>query len=359
MCDAYSQAQVTSTDHPVPGDLIVYDANSCGALTAGHVAVVDLVPGDGTARLVEQNYLGDANQRTVSLGCSPLCYLHANTNIRVCETLPMPVDPPPTDPSVGLDFACGNSMRDRGPTWEDWSRGFRKAACSVSQAATGLSMSMDSYRYAHALLCREDDTERYPHTDNYDTCRKVVFNVEDNRGTTITGDWDPGFLKGECAEGEFVAGVSQTTNQALHAILCCQGQVTHDQCAPLVFDNQDAREDPTANDWDPGYHKGECGPGRYMAGASMTALTGVPHAILCCGEPVVEPPDAGVPDASPTVGDASLVLGGDAEEPPPQPHDGCGCNAGGGGPFGGWLWIVLCCAGALALRRRRRHRAGE
>jgi hypothetical protein len=374
---------VTITPTPVPGDLMVFSArednsSGCGVGTGGHVAVVNSVDSaHGNVSLVNQNfgsgpgwgspYVARVTTKAASCtGCNTWangtvhcgCFIHANSNVRICDTLAAPVDPPPADPSAGLDFACGNSLRDgTAADWQDWSVGYYKAECSLSQAATGLSMSMTGKRYAHDLLCREDDAARYPHTAAHDTCRTVVFNVADNRGTPITGDWDPTYLKGECAADEFVAGISQTTNQALHAILCCHGQVDHDSCTPQVFDAEDAREDPAANDWDSDYYKGECGPGRYMAGASMSPMTGIPHAILCCGRHV-EPPDADIADGT-TPADASPVPEAGAQEPPPPTADGgCGCRAGGARGLGGWLWLGLAGAGAVA-RRRRNDRAAE
>src|SRR5262249_15064492 len=106
-------------------------------------------------------------------------------------------------------------------------------------------------------------------------------------GTNVDGDWDPYYYKGECAAGEYVAGISQSTSLQIQSILCCPGQVTHANCAAKVFELQDGMEDHSVGDWDPGYYKGSCGTTngfpRYVAGVSRdTSNTGYPHAILCC-----------------------------------------------------------------------------
>jgi hypothetical protein len=56
-------------------------------------------------------------------------------------------------------------------------------------------------------------------------------------------------------------------------------------CKALAVGSGEAREAnvPTGGiDWDYGYYKGECGSGRYIAGASRSVTDGRPHAILCC-----------------------------------------------------------------------------
>ena len=53
-------------------------------------------------------------------------------------------------------------------------------------------------------------------------CHTVVFSNGDNRGTTTSGDWAPGYFKGECGPGQVVKGVSKTfCGGSPHAILCC------------------------------------------------------------------------------------------------------------------------------------------
>jgi hypothetical protein len=115
----------------------------------------------------------------------------------------------------------------------------------------------------------------------------VNFSGADNGNTS---DWDSGYYKGECGANEFVAGISQTPSGAVNNLLCCPGQVTKQNCASVVFFTADNREqeNPPSGDWDEGHFKGECGPGRYVAGVSrgVNALSpivaGAVHALYCC-----------------------------------------------------------------------------
>jgi hypothetical protein len=364
----------------VPGDLMVFTPSNaaCGMTSWGHVAVVNGVNvAAETVQNINQNCATGTPPRgcvtNVDISCA-MCILHANNNVQPCETL----GPPPTTPSPnvedGLCFACGNAMRDRVTGWEDWSVGHYKAACGLTQAATGLSMSPTfgtaELAFAHDLLCRLDDDTRFVRT----SCREVVFDAGENRGTTEYGDWDANFYKSECAPDEYVAGISQTTNLALYSIRCCQGEVAHNGCLPVVFaEGSNFDGGSMINDWDEHYYKGECAPGRYIAGVSQKPGTGEPHAILCCGDREVPPEDGGDADVdapgdggevgdetSPETDGADLAeregggdVAADGEVDDGGGGDGCGCRASGAGRSGGWAWIALTCAGFFLLRRRR------
>jgi hypothetical protein len=374
MC-ATHPGDVTPIMHPtaadiVPGDLIVTDRNvaACYTYADGHVAVVNRVLGTNV-ELINQNCSSGACVTTRSIANCALCVLHANNNVQVCET----PAPPPVEPSLlpqdGLDFECQNAMRDDDVAgWTDWAPYRYKAACGLTQAATGLSLSTAyPLKHAHALLCRLDDPDTFLRT----SCRDVVFDADENRGTTEYGDWDPGYYKGECAPDEYVAAISQTTNQALFSLRCCQGNVTHNLCSAVTFvDGDNFEGGAMINDWDPEGYKGECAPGRYVAGVSQRPGTGEPHSILCCGDRTSPPEDAGdagsdvatdggaedvaAPEAD-VVDPADADGGGDVEEDTgidgTGGEEGCGCRALGAGGSGGWTWILLACA-AIGLRRR-------
>jgi hypothetical protein len=101
--------------------------------------------------------------------------------------------------------------------------------------------------------------------------------------------WDSGSYKTECNANEYVAGISQASgNGVLTSVLCCPSGVTHKKCDAQVFYGGDSAA-YTAPDWDPGYYKGQCQPGQYVAGISTPAYTsigtpGAAHAILCCAQ---------------------------------------------------------------------------
>jgi hypothetical protein len=159
----------------------------------------------------------------------------------------------------------------------DWFPGSYKAECGVGQPVVGLSRDTNS-SFAHTALCSSASAAQYPHA----SCRALDFGGADNRGDTTTGDWDPGYVKGECAGDEYVAGASQTTDGKTDGILCCKGGVTHNACLAHTFADSDARESTVTGDWDYAHFKGECGGGRYVAGVSAALSDGGPHTILCC-----------------------------------------------------------------------------
>lgn len=175
-----------------------------------------------------------------------------------------------------LVFDAGDARRTTATG--DWAPGAYKAECGPSQAAIGLSASAATVD-AHGLLCSRD-TAGLAH-DGGSGCHDVYFEQGDSG---VQSDWDPGFYKGQCATNEFVAGVSVAQTGGVRDLLCCPGAVTQTSCATLANDNGDNREpgaQSATGDWDYGALKGECAPGRYIAGVSHYA-SGQLHAILCC-----------------------------------------------------------------------------
>jgi hypothetical protein len=183
-----------------------------------------------------------------------------------------------------LVFTAGDARRiDTG----DWALNSYKAECGAGQALIGLSVGTSSNQ-AHAALCSPDSAATVHGAAT--GCHTLNFAGGD--GGMISSDWDYGHYKAECAPTEFVAGVAQDTSGALTDILCCPGQVTHQACAALILGAGEVREagaEAASGDWDYGYYKGECSPGRYVAGVSRnvsgsgtTPITGAAHGMLCC-----------------------------------------------------------------------------
>ncbi|NNB84364.1 protease B [Corallococcus exiguus] len=176
---------------------------------------------------------------------------------------------------AGLNFEYADARRT--VSTGEWAPGSYKAECASGEPATGLSLNPSS-RHTRLALCRTGNDSRYPH----DGCYARYFSTSDSRGTIATGDWDPGYYKGECGSNEFVAGVAQSTAHEITAVLCCPGNVAHTSCSARVFDGQDSRESSTSGEWDAYNWKGECGSGRYVGGLSRSSSGGAPHALLCC-----------------------------------------------------------------------------
>jgi hypothetical protein len=163
----------------------------------------------------------------------------------------------------------------------DWAPGEFIGECGSLQAVVGVSATLG--HMASAILCTLDD-DIYKHGAT-SACHAVAF--APSMGAP-GNDWDVGFTKGECPQGEFMAGVAQSKTGELTRILCCPGPVKKQACARQVMWDADGREAGAAaasGDWDYFHIKGECAPGRFVAGISRTAMTGgLPHAILCCGK---------------------------------------------------------------------------
>jgi hypothetical protein len=190
--------------------------------------------------------------------------------------------PPPEAPYTAAPFWNGSTQLASPVV--DWAPWEYKAECSNTGAVTGLSYFVEDQQ-ASTALCRAEAA-----TFAHASCHAVHIDVGENRGTTSTGDWDPGYYKGECAMNEYVAGVSQSVTQvpnrddilSVDELLCCTGAVAHATCATRFIGNNE-RETTDSWSWSPGDDMAECGPGRYVAGVSLTSH-GTPHAILCCDE---------------------------------------------------------------------------
>ena len=175
-----------------------------------------------------------------------------------------------------LVFANGDARRVATPAWVS---GDHIAECGF-QPMTGLSVSTGVVALAHAALCGFDDPVMFPHT----ACTAFAFGQSSQRYYTATGDWDPNMFIGECAEDGYVAGIGMFPGGIVDALLCCTGQgITHSNCSTETMYGGDALEPGvTSGDWDPSYYKGECGPGRYIAGVAANQFTLGNHSILCC-----------------------------------------------------------------------------
>jgi hypothetical protein len=157
--------------------------------------------------------------------------------------------------------------------------------CDAHSAVTGLSIYNDGYNDLNRMVCRADTpSSTFPHQ----SCHAVSIDLGQNRGTTVTGDWDPNYYKGECGVSEYVAGVSELNGRP-DQLLCCPGAVAHASCNAIVI-RSDHRETTDSFDWDPWNPKAECGYGRYVAGVSRDPSDRTAHSILCCNEDGPEEP---------------------------------------------------------------------
>ncbi|MFF9839554.1 glycoside hydrolase family 5 protein [Streptomyces sp. NPDC013740] len=166
------------------------------------------------------------------------------------------------------DYDVSVTMRAK----PDWSSGNRKGNCPDSQRLVGLGRS-DSRG-----LCT-DAGQPAKGSGAWTT-------VTDERYVT-GGDWASGYNKLQCPGGTFAVGYSVHGN-AMSALLCAPAAAALPSSGRVLWfdhgDNRPATGGSTASDWAPGHYKGQCADGEYLAGVAYTwkwTHGGVPDALLC------------------------------------------------------------------------------
>jgi len=183
-----------------------------------------------------------------------------------------------TGPTAGPLVFSGGDQNAASPA--EWDSGYFKGDCGASSVPIGLSQRTD-LTSAHALLCAPNST--FTGTDV--TTLSDVANG-DHRRASRAGDWDFGYFKSECGNNEYVSGISMNPQtKKLHGLRCASANLASGgtaNCETHLVSQED-RGDTSYGDWDFGYFKGQCSPGKVIYGVSTGTTTGEPHRILCCG----------------------------------------------------------------------------
>jgi hypothetical protein len=135
--------------------------------------------------------------------------------------------------------------------------------------------------HTHAITC---DVQQL--NTSYTGCYARSIASGDNRGDTDGGwDWDPGFHKAECGANEYVAGLAQTTSGTFQSVMCCAGSpdvVQHYSCMTVSPATLESESPPQGPDFDPG-------SGNQIAScplgfylAGASTSPGPVHKLLCC-----------------------------------------------------------------------------
>ncbi|MER8182369.1 cellulase family glycosylhydrolase [Kitasatospora sp. NPDC094015] len=171
---------------------------------------------------------------------------------------------------LDLDFADQNrsaTMLAR----PDWSTGNRKGDCPDGQRLTGLGRS------DRRGLCTDANRPA--------TAGGTWTVVTDER--YVKSDWASGYNKLQCPDNTFAVGYSVNGN-AMAALLCAPAAGPLPATGRTVWfdhgDNRPATGGSTGSDWAPGYYKGQCTDGEYLAGVGFTwrwQHGGVPDLLLC------------------------------------------------------------------------------
>lgn len=164
---------------------------------------------------------------------------------------------------------------DRGFTGDgDWAVGMFKGECASSLPLTGVSRIPGSgvrnvYCNGASSSMQASDTT-------------LNFASADDRRNTSTGDWDVGFIKGECPSGEAMTGLAQTPSGVIDRARCARVNANGtDACVQRIFSSGDSRDSLHGGDWSFGDFKGQCADNQVVTGISKDS-TGRPHSVLCC-----------------------------------------------------------------------------
>lgn len=159
----------------------------------------------------------------------------------------------------------------------DWAPGLLKGECSFANSqgthVNGISRLVGGDQGVKNLYCA-NGTQLASNTT-------LDVSVHDDRRSTSSGDWDPGFIKAECPQGGVLTGVAQTTTGVLRKARCAPVSITTDTCHVLYATNGDQRDTLLGGDWSVGDHKVQCEEGMAPTGFSKDA-NGKLRGLLCC-----------------------------------------------------------------------------
>ncbi|MDT0403372.1 glycoside hydrolase family 5 protein [Streptomyces edwardsiae] len=169
------------------------------------------------------------------------------------------------------DFIASRRMR----ALSDWDSGARKAACPDGQRLLGLGHT------GNRGLCSDVTAGPLGGPAGGHAV------VKDERYVPPGGDWASGYTKLQCPDGHFLTGYS-VRGAALSSALCTKaepGGITGTGGRTVWFDRGDNRGGtPRGGDFAHGHYKGQCADGEYAAGIAYTGRIGssrTPDALYC------------------------------------------------------------------------------
>ncbi|GAA3547563.1 hypothetical protein GCM10022222_33960 [Amycolatopsis ultiminotia] len=160
------------------------------------------------------------------------------------------------------DFDASLAVRAK----PDWDQGARKGVCPDRQRLTGLAHT------GNRGLCSGTLPAPAEYTAVHDE-------------TYVDSDWAAGYTKVQCPAEHAVVGYS-VRGAALSAVLCGRSATPLGHTGrTLWFDRGDNRPaGEPGGEFATGNHKGQCAPGEYVAGVAYTTRAGsleTPDALLC------------------------------------------------------------------------------
>lgn len=110
------------------------------------------------------------------------------------------------------------------PSWTDingdWDVGYVKAECNNYEMIKSLSLA-GSGSWPGGTLSGTCIYDGAANRNVVSSCHTLAFGTQDNRESSLGGDWDSTFDKNQCADDEAVKGYSVYSNGKIKSILCC------------------------------------------------------------------------------------------------------------------------------------------
>jgi hypothetical protein len=104
-----------------------------------------------------------------------------------------------------------------------------KGECAANEVMTGLALNLNGQQYGFGVMGAR--CSRTTNTTGATACVTQIFQDHDAQEIPpiVSGDWDPGFLKGQCGQGLYMKGLAHDGHGGRPlAILCCTpGQLPH------------------------------------------------------------------------------------------------------------------------------------
>ena len=169
---------------------------------------------------------------------------------------------------------------DQGYTGEgDWAVGMYKGECNFSNNVGtyigGVSRVVGGHQSVRNIFCSQP-IQGFTSDTTLD-----ISSGRDDRRSTSSGDWDFGFTKAECPQGEVLTALAQTTGGVLQRARCARAADTTDSCTTVTLSNGDDRDSIWGGDWSPGDFKAQCPDNLAATGVSRDA-NGRVRTLLCC-----------------------------------------------------------------------------
>jgi hypothetical protein len=172
-----------------------------------------------------------------------------------------------------------STQDDRGYTGDgEWASNLLKGECNFGPGGfgtslVGVSRVIGGNRPTKKIFCST--------SVSFNSGTTLDFSTRDDRRSTMSGEWDAGFVKGECPQGQALTALAQTLSGVVKKARCAPIAVTTDSCEKVTLSNGDQRQSIWGGDWSVGDFKAQCADPLVATGVSRDD-DGKVRALLCC-----------------------------------------------------------------------------